>query len=93
VLFVREAQADVQETQSVVEGTSGEDLMNQETAPVVEEKSRVDQETAPLVEVPRVIEETTPAIETQSPGETKKRSDVTCFSSALVKLKQNYNMS
>ena len=82
MLFVREAQADVQETQSVVEGTTGEELMNQETAPLLEEISRVDQETAPLVEVPRVTEETTPAIETQSPGEQKK-SDVTCFSSAL----------
>ena len=72
MLFLREAQADVQETPSVVEGTSGEELMNQETAPFFEEKSRVDQETAPLVEIPRVIEETTPAIETQSPGEKKK---------------------
>ncbi len=74
MLFLREAQADVQETPSVVEGTSGEELMNQGTAPISEEKSRVDQETAPLVAVPRVIEETTPAIETQSPG-GKKKSD------------------
>ena len=73
MLFVREAQADVQETQSVVEGTTGEELMNQETAPIFEEISRVDQEAAPLVEVPRVIEETTPAIETQSPGGKQKK--------------------
>ena len=69
VPIVQETLEPVQETRP---GNTGQKLVNQEAAPVAEGIPPVDQETAPVVEVPRVIEETTSAVEIQSPVKKKK---------------------